>query len=124
MDIFYYMTKKPNSNRRLFEMFSFGFAADNPHNMKLVQNNSATEWTLERALLSVGYPGAIPVASLEQVYMKLYIKSGSNVDVYSKAETNALLNTKQNLISNGALSISNITNLQTELNARPLSSTV
>jgi hypothetical protein len=116
--------KKPNSNRRLFEMFSFGFAADNPHNLKLTQNNSATEWTLDQALLSVGYPGAIPVASLEQVYMKLYIKSGSNVDVYSKAETNALLNTKQNLISNGALSISNITNLQTELNARPLSSSV
>ncbi len=33
---------KPNSNRRFFEMFSFGFATDNPHNVKLVQKNSAT----------------------------------------------------------------------------------
>ena len=116
--------KKPNSNKRLFEMFSFGFATDNPHSLKLVQNNSATEWTLDQALLSVGYPGAVPVASLEQVYMKMYVKSGSNVDVYSKAETNALLSTKQNLISDGALTIPNITNLQTELNARPLTSNV
>jgi hypothetical protein len=53
--------------------------------------------------------------------MKLYAKSGSNVDVYSKAETNAFLSTEQNLISNGALTTPNITNLQTELNARPLS---
>ena len=101
-------------------MFSFEFATDNPHNMKLVQNNSATEWTLEQAPLSVGYPGAIPVVSLEQVYnMKLYVKSGSNIDVYSKDETDALLSTKQNLISNGALTIANVTNLQSELNARP-----
>ena len=105
-------------------MFSFGFAADNPHSLKLVQNNSATEWTLDQALLSVGYPGAVPVTSLENVYMKLYIKSGSNVDVCSKAETDALLNNKQHLITNGDLSISNVTNLQNELNARPLTSTI
>jgi hypothetical protein len=105
-------------------MFSFGFATDNPHNMKLVQNSSATEWTLEQALLSVGYAGSFPVVSLEQVYMKLYVKYGSNVAVYSKAETNALLNTKRNLISKGTLTIPNITNLQTELNARPASSSV
>jgi hypothetical protein len=40
----------------LFEMFSFGFATDNPHNMKLAQNYVATEWTSEQALLSVEYP--------------------------------------------------------------------
>ncbi len=56
--------------------------------------------------------------------MKLFFKSGSNVDVYSKAETNARLSTKQNLISTSALTIANGTNLQTELNARPLSPSV
>ncbi len=42
----------------------------------------------------------------------------------SKAATNALLSTKQNLISDRALTIPNISNLQTELNARPLTSNV
>ncbi len=81
--------KKPNSNRGLFDMFSFEFSTANPPNVKLVQNDSATEWTLDQALVSVGYTWVVPVASLEQVYMKVYIKSGSYVDVYSKAETHA-----------------------------------
>ncbi len=50
---------------------------------------------------------------LEQVCMKMYIESGSNVDMYSKAKTRALLSIKQNLVSDEALTIPNITNLQT-----------
>ena len=116
--------RKPNTNRRLFEMFSFGFAADNPHQLKLVQNNSATEWTLDQALLSVGYAGIVPVQSLEQVFLSIYVKSGSNVDTYSKTETDALLSVKQNQITDGSLSISKINGLQSELDTRALSSAV
>jgi hypothetical protein len=51
-------------------------------------------------------------------------KFGLNADVYSKAETDALLRANRNLISNDALAKANVTNLQTELNARSLTPSV
>ncbi len=54
--------------------------------------------------------------------MKMYTKSGSHVDVHAKAEANALLSTKGNLMGDGALTAANVYDLQTD--ARPLTSSV
>jgi len=113
-----------NINRKLFELFTFTFSSDNSHTLKLIQNNSANEFTLDQALLSVGYIGTIPLLNLEAQFMKLYIKSGVNVDTYSKDETNDLLNTKQNIITDSDLLISHVNGLQTELNNKVATSSV
>ena len=61
-----------NINRKLFELYNFQYDVSNTFNMKLVNNNNATENTIDQALLSVGFNGSVPISSLESVYMKLY----------------------------------------------------
>ncbi len=70
-DRYFIIRQKSNSNKRLFEMFSFGFATDNPHSLKLAQKNVSDRMDVKPSTKSVGYPGAVPVASLEQVYVKM-----------------------------------------------------
>ena len=61
-----------NINRKLFELFSFQFDISNPFYLKLVHNTSAIDMTIDAALISVGFSGTTPIASLESIWMTLY----------------------------------------------------
>jgi len=57
--------------------------------------------TIHEALVSIGFNGITPINSLASIHMMVYVQSGSNVDVYSKAEVNQLiLNLSDNAPSN------------------------
>lgn len=107
-----------NTNRKLFELFSFNHAVDNPFQLKLIQNNSSNEFTIDQALLSVGYIGIIPIESLENIFMKLYIKTGLDKLTYSQSEVDTLLSNKENLIQVNGLSINQINLLQSILDGK------
>ena len=61
-----------NINRKLFELFTFQYDIGNPFYLKLVHKTSAIDFAIDNALISVGYSGTTPIASLESIYMKLY----------------------------------------------------
>jgi hypothetical protein len=69
-------------NRRLFELYSFSNSNLYPFQLKLTSNNNnATTASINEALVSVGYAGTTPISSLSNVYMQLYIQTGSNISV-------------------------------------------
>jgi hypothetical protein len=79
-----------NFNRRLFELYSFSASNLFPFQLKLT-NSTSTTASINDALVAVGYAGTTPIASLSQVFMQIYMQSGSNISVYSKSEVNALI---------------------------------
>jgi len=62
-------------NRKLFDNYSFQYSIENPVNVKLINNNSASEQTINDALTSIGYPYDIPILSLDSIFMKIYQKN-------------------------------------------------
>jgi len=77
-------------NRKLLQSYSFSASSLYPFQLKLTNNNTAAVLSIHEALITCGYNGITPITSLESVYMTVYIQSGSNIDVYSKAEVNQL----------------------------------
>ena len=67
------MDLNTNFNRRLLEMYSFTGSNLYPFQLKLTVNNSAATFSINEALVSVGYSGTVPISSLSQVFMQLYI---------------------------------------------------
>ena len=67
-----------NTNRKLIELFSFTYEIANPFSLKLIHNDSALEYNIDDALVSVGYAGTIPIVSLESRFMKLYTTGAGN----------------------------------------------
>ena len=78
-----------NTNLKLFETFTFSYASDNVWQLKLTHNTSATEFTINDALLSVGFSGVVPIVSLESVFMKHYSQNITSLTSYSKTESDA-----------------------------------
>ena len=72
---------------------NYSFYSSNlfPFRLKLTNNSTSTTASINDALVAVGYAGTTPIASLSQVYMQLYMQSGSNISVYSKSEVDALI---------------------------------
>ena len=66
-----------NINRKVFESFSIGYDASNPFSLKFTHNSTAIEYTVDNALISVGFSGATPISTLESQYMKLYVITSS-----------------------------------------------
>ena len=66
-----------NINRKVFESFSIGYDASNPFNLKFTHNSTAIEYTVDNALMSVGFSGTTPISTLESQYMKLYVITSS-----------------------------------------------
>ena len=85
------MDLNPVFNKRLFELFSFSLSNLFPFQLKLTNNNSSATFSINDALVSVGYSGTTPITSLSQIYMQLYTQSGSNISVYSKSEIDQLI---------------------------------
>ena len=67
-----------NINRRIFESFTIGYDTTNPFNLKFTHNSTAIEYTIDNALISVGFSGTTPISTLESQYMKLYITTSSS----------------------------------------------
>ena len=67
-----------NINRKIFECFTIGYDTTNPFNLKFTHNSTATEYTVDNALISVGFSGTTPISTLESQYMKLYITTSSS----------------------------------------------
>ena len=65
-------------NRMLFENYSFQYSIENIFNLKLINNNLATETSLDEALISIGYSGNVPISSLSKIFMLLYSKTVNN----------------------------------------------
>ena len=80
-----------NFNRRLFELYSFSASNLFPFQLKLTNNSTSNTASINDALVAVGYAGTTPIASCSQVFMQLYMQSGSNISVYSKSEVDALI---------------------------------
>ncbi len=100
-------------NRRLFEMYSFSGSNLHPFQLKLTNNNSAATFSINEALVSVGYSGTVPISSLRQVFMQLYIQSGSNLSVYSKSEVDTMI---LNLIDHAPTNLDTLSELAAALN--------
>ena len=66
-----------NINRKVFESFTIGYDASNPFNLKFTHNSTAIEYTVDNALMSVGFSGTTPISTLESQYMKLYVITSS-----------------------------------------------
>jgi len=100
-------------SRRLFEMFSFSASNLYPFQLKLTNNNSAATFSINEALVSVGYSGSTPINSLSQIFMQLYIQSGSNLSVYSKTEVDTMI---LNLIDHAPTNLDTLSELAAALN--------
>ena len=48
---------------------------ENVFNLTLINNNSASEHSINDALISVGYPMPLPLQTLETIFMTLYFKT-------------------------------------------------
>ena len=107
------MDLNTNFNRRLFEMYSFTGSNLYPFQLKLTNNNSAATFSINEALVSVGYSGTVPISSLSQVFMQLYIQSGSNLSVYSKSEVDTMI---LNLIDHAPTNLDTLSELAAALN--------
>ena len=59
-------------NRMLFENYSFQYRLENIFNLKLINNNLATETSLNEALIRIGYSGNVPIPSLSSMFMSLF----------------------------------------------------
>ena len=106
------MDLNPIYNKKMFELYSFSASNLYPFQLKLTHDNNATTVSINDALIAVGYAGTTPIASLGQVYMQLYIQSGSNISVYSKTEVDALILA---LIDNAPANLDTLAELATAL---------
>ena len=108
------MDLKTNFNRRLFEMFSFSASNLYPFHLKLTNNNSAATFSINEAFVSVGYSCTVPINSLSQMFMQLYIQSGSNLSVCSKSEVDTMI---LNLIDHAPTNLDTLSELAAALNS-------
>ena len=66
-----------NINRKVFESFTIGYDTTNPFSLKFTHNSTAIEYTVDNALISVGFSGTTPISTLESQFMKLYVTTSS-----------------------------------------------
>jgi len=121
-----------NTNLKLFETFTFSYASDNVFQLKLTHNTSATEFTINNALLSVGFSGVVPIVSLESVFMKHYTQNVSSLTSYSKTESDSRYYTQQQITDflsskapiNNPTFTGTLTTPSITINGTPLSTTL
>ena len=65
-------------NRRIFEMFNISYDIARSFQLKFTSNNSSIQYSLDECLLSLGFADAVPVSSLESIFMKLYSFTGQS----------------------------------------------
>ena len=66
-------------NRRLFENYSFQSSVENVFGLRLIgiNNVTASELSINDALLTIGYGGPLPISSLESIFMTIYSKTST-----------------------------------------------
>ena len=75
-----------SNNRKLFENYSFQYSDENEFNLRLINNNTASELTINEALISIGYTG-LTLTYLQQIYIYMYTKATSITPVKSSKKT-------------------------------------
>ena len=66
-------------NKRLFENYSFQSSVENVFGLRLIgiNNVTASELSVNDALLTIGYGGPLPISSLESIFMTIYVKTSA-----------------------------------------------
>ena len=126
-------------------MFSIGYDATNPFRLKFTHNSTAIGYTVDNALISVGFSGTTSISTLESQYMKSYVTTsslsylttndivkdvgqhpvspaenktfvGANGIVLSNDANDFTISINASNIADGDLTIAKIDGLQTQLN--------